>query len=57
MIHTCIGNYEGQMTASGPLKLELQLVVSYLMLVLGIELMSSERAVTTLNHYAISSVL
>lgn len=44
------GTHVGQRRMPDPLELELQVVVSLLMWVLGVKLESSERAASDLNH-------
>lgn len=46
----CAGTHGSQKRISEPLKLELQVIVNYLMWVLGTKLISSARAPSTLNH-------
>lgn len=47
---------QGRKRTSDPLELESQVVVSYLIWMLGSELKSSERAVNIHNHWTISPV-
>lgn len=53
-VHVSTGAYGGWKTVSDPLKLDLLVVVSYLVWVLGTKLGPSAGAVSTLNHLAIS---
>ena len=53
-MHMCMGASRGQKKLSDPLNLELQVIIGYLMWVLGIELWFSGRVVSVLSHGVIS---